>query len=131
MPNTPLTVVSELYQNLVKYIELRIAYGVLKAKVGVVNTLSTLATYLPILFTALMFIFLISLAAAWWVGTALNSPAVGFLVVAGVYLLATAVLLILRKRVLQHWERVFEQRLSQTDPAAPNPAPEAAPTPAE
>lgn len=120
MPHTPLTVVTDLYQNLVKYIELRISYGVLRAKVGAVHTLSTLTTYLPILFTACMFIFLLSIAAAWWMGTAWANPALGFLAVAGIYLLAGILLVILRKRVQQHWERVFEQKLNQPQPAPTN-----------
>lgn len=105
---------NELFQNLTKYIELRLAHAILKAKVGAIQMLSTLATYLPILFTALMFIFLMSLALAWLIGGWLNSPALGFLVVGGVYLLITLLMFLFRKAILKKWQTNIETHLEAT-----------------
>lgn len=60
---------------------------------GVVNSLL-------IFFISLCIILFLSLAGAWWVGAMLNSPAMGFLVIAGFYLLLVLVLIMMRKKII-------------------------------
>lgn len=60
---------------------------------GVVNSVL-------IFFISLCIILFLSLAGAWWVGGMLNSPAGGFLVIAGFYLLLVLVLVMMRKKII-------------------------------
>jgi hypothetical protein len=60
---------------------------------GVVNSVL-------IFFISLCIILFLSLAGAWWVGDILNSPAGGFLVIAGFYLLLVIILLMMRKKII-------------------------------
>lgn len=60
---------------------------------GVVNSV------LLFFFTLCILLFL-SVAAAWWLGDVFNSPALGFLSVAGFYLILVIILLALRKNVI-------------------------------
>jgi hypothetical protein len=60
---------------------------------GVVNSVL-------IFFISLCIILFLSLAGAWWVGAMLNSPAGGFLVIAGFYLLLVLILVMMRKKII-------------------------------
>ena len=60
---------------------------------GVVNSVL-------IFFISLCIILFLSLAAAWWIGAMLNSPALGFLIVAAFYVLLVLILVLMRKKVI-------------------------------
>jgi hypothetical protein len=60
---------------------------------GVVNSIL-------IFFTVFCIILFSSIAAAWWLGDVFESPALGFLSVAGFYLLIVLILLAMRKKVI-------------------------------
>jgi hypothetical protein len=60
---------------------------------GVVNSV------LLVIICICMLLFL-SMAAAWWLGDVLNSPALGFLSVAAFYLVLAIILVLLRKNVI-------------------------------
>jgi len=60
---------------------------------GVVNSIL-------IFFTVFCIILFASVAAAWWLGDVFESPALGFLTVAGFYLVVVLILLIMRKKVI-------------------------------
>jgi hypothetical protein len=65
---------------------------------GVVNSVL-------IFFISLCIILFLSLAAAWWLGAVLDSPAGGFLIVAGFYTLLVLVLILMRKKVISPFIR--------------------------
>lgn len=65
---------------------------------GVVNSVL-------IFFTIFCIILFASIAAAWWLGTVFESPALGFLSVAGFYLLVVIILIMLRKKVISPFIR--------------------------
>jgi len=58
-----------------------------------------------IFFISLCIILFLSLAGAWWVGAMLNSPAAGFLVVAGFYVLLVLILVLMRKKIISPFIR--------------------------
>jgi hypothetical protein len=58
-----------------------------------------------VFFTLLCIILFASFAAAWWLGNVLQSTALGFLSVAGFYLLVVLILLLIRKKVLSPFFR--------------------------
>ncbi|HEY5968382.1 MAG TPA: phage holin family protein [Chitinophagaceae bacterium] len=65
---------------------------------GVVNSVL-------IFFISLCILLFISFAGAWWLGDVLNSPALGFLLIAGFYLLIIFVLILMRKKVISPFIR--------------------------
>ena len=76
---------------------------------GVVNSVL-------LFFISLCIILFLSLAGAWWVGSMLESPAAGFLVVAGFYLLLAVVLVLMKKKVISPFirntliRRIYEEK---------------------
>ncbi len=65
---------------------------------GVVNSIL-------LFFTILCIILFASVAAAWWLGDVLESAALGFLSVAGFYLLVVLILVMMRKKVISPFIR--------------------------
>lgn len=58
-----------------------------------------------IFFIGLCILLFASMAAAWWLGDVLNSPALGFLLVASFYLLLVLILILMRKKVIAPYIR--------------------------
>ena len=58
-----------------------------------------------IFFISLCMLLFISFAGAWWLGDVTNSRALGFLLVAGFYLLIILVLVLMRKKVISPFIR--------------------------
>ncbi len=65
---------------------------------GVVNSVL-------IFFISLCILLFISFAGAWWLGDVTNSRALGFLLIAGFYLLIVFVLVLMRKKVISPFIR--------------------------
>ncbi len=66
---------------------------------------SGLVNSVLIFFISLCILLFISLAGAWWLGDATNSRALGFLLIAGFYLLIIFVLVLMRKKVISPFIR--------------------------
>jgi positive regulator of sigma E activity len=65
-----------------------------------VNIASVLVnTILVYIFSVLVLIF-ISAGLAWWLGDLVHNRAAGFFLVAGIYLLATVIIIVLRKKIV-------------------------------
>jgi len=58
-----------------------------------------------IFFISLCILLFISFAGAWWLGDLTNSRALGFLLIAGFYLLIVFVLILMRKKVISPFIR--------------------------
>ena len=58
-----------------------------------------------IFFISLCILLFISFAGAWWLGDVTNSRALGFLLIAGFYLLIVLVLVLMRKKVISPFIR--------------------------
>ena len=73
-----------------------------KAKVtqGASNAASAITVLLGALFIGLFFFLFVFLGLAWWIGAALESPAAGYFIVAGIFLLIVIILFALRKKYI-------------------------------
>ena len=85
--------VSEYVQTTVQLAKAKATKGASNAVAGAV--IGVTAVLLGIFFLAFLFT-----ALAWWLGTLLNSPALGFLCVAGLFLLLIVLIFALRKKVI-------------------------------
>ena len=73
-----------------------------KAKVtqGAANASSAMTVMIGALFFSLFFLQFVFLGLAWWIGSLLNSPAAGYFIVAGLFLLIIVLLFMLRKKYI-------------------------------
>ena len=85
--------VSEYVQTTVQLAKAKATKGASNAAAGVAIGVAT--AVLGIFFLAFLFT-----ALAWWLGSLLNSPALGFLCVAGLFLLLIVLVFALRKKVI-------------------------------
>lgn len=76
----------------------RLTKKISDAASGVVNAVL-------IFFISLCIILFLSLAGAWWVGAMLNSPAGGFLVIAGFYIVLVLIIIMMRKKIISPFIR--------------------------
>jgi ABC-type multidrug transport system fused ATPase/permease subunit len=79
------------------YIETLYKKTVLQLTQKVVNTGASLISGVLAVVVAVFAFFFLNVALAWWIGAALNSPALGFLIVGAVYLLLFIILLSAKK----------------------------------
>ena len=64
------------------------------------NIASGVVNSVLLFFISLCILLFLSMAAAWWLGDVMDSPAIGFLLVAAFYLLIVILLVALRKTVI-------------------------------
>lgn len=76
----------------------RLTKKISDAASGIVNSVL-------IFFISLCIILFLSLAGAWWIGEMLNSPAAGFLVIAGFYILLIVIIMLMRKKIISPFIR--------------------------
>ena len=74
----------------------------LKAKTtqGASNAAASAAVIVAAVFFGIFFLFFVFVGLAWWIGTALDSPAAGFFIVAAFFLLIIVLLFALRKKLI-------------------------------
>ena len=82
------------------YLETLYKLSVVRATKKASNIASGLVNSLLLFFISLCILLFLSIAAAWWIGQELNNPSLGFLSVAGFYILLAIVLIALRKNVI-------------------------------
>lgn len=66
---------------------------------------SVVVNSLLIFFTSLCILLFISFAGAWWLGDAVQNRGLGFLLIAGFYLLIILVLILMRKKIISPFIR--------------------------
>ena len=71
-----------------------------KATQGASNAAVAAAVGVAAFFFGIFFLFFVFVGLAWWIGTALDSPAAGFFIVAGFFLIIIILLFALRKKVI-------------------------------
>ncbi len=71
-----------------------------KATQSASNAAAGIAIAVAALFFGIFFLSFVFLGLAWWIGTALNSPAAGFFIIAGFFLLIVVLLFALRKKYI-------------------------------
>ena len=71
-----------------------------KAAQGASTAAASAAVMIAAVFFGIFFLSFLFLGLAWWIGDALDSPAAGFFIVAGIFLLIIVILFALRKKVI-------------------------------
>lgn len=82
------------------YLETFYKLSIVRATKKASNIASGLVNSVLLFFIVLCVLLFLSIAAAWWIGQELDDPALGFLSVAGFYVLLAIILLALRKSVI-------------------------------
>ena len=82
------------------YAETFYKLSLVRASKKVSDVGSAVVNSILIFFISLCILLFASMAAAWWLGNVLNSPALGFLMVASFYLLLVLVLILMRKKII-------------------------------
>jgi len=82
------------------YAETFYKLSLVRASKKVSDVGSAMVNSILIFFISLCILLFASMAAAWWLGNVLNSPALGFLLVASFYLLLVFVLILMRKKII-------------------------------
>jgi len=82
------------------YAETFYKLSLVRASKKVSDVGSAVVNSILIFFISLCILLFASMAAAWWLGNVLNSPALGFLLVASFYLLLVFVLILMRKKII-------------------------------
>lgn len=98
------------------YLETFYKLSIVRATKKASNIASGLVNSVLLFFIVLCILLFLSIAAAWWIGQELNNPALGFLSVAGFYVLLAIILLALRKSVISPFiknsliKKIYEEK---------------------
>jgi len=87
------------------YAETFYKLNLLRLTKKVSDVASVVVNSVLIFFISLCMLLFISFAGAWWLGDVTNSRALGFLLVAGFYLLIILVLVLMRKKIISPFIR--------------------------
>ncbi|MEI6948453.1 phage holin family protein [Paraflavisolibacter sp. H34] len=94
------TNLSQLNTHVRQYVKTYLELAKAKATKGASNAVAGIAIGVTTLLFAFFALFFASFALGWWIGSLLNSMALGFLIVAGIYLLLIGLIIMLRKKVI-------------------------------
>jgi hypothetical protein len=94
------TQAAHLKDHVSEYVQSTVQLAKAKATKGASNAAAGAAIGITTLVLGLFFLAFLFTALAWWLGGLLNSPALGFLCVAGLFLLLIILLFALRKKVI-------------------------------
>lgn len=83
-----------------EYLETFYKLSVVRATKKASDIASGVVNSALLFFFSLCILLFLSVAAAWWLGDVFNSPALGFLSIAGFYVLLIIILVALRKKVI-------------------------------
>ena len=98
------------------YLETLYKLNVVRATRKASDIASGVVNSVLLFFFSICILLFLSIAAAWWLGVVFDSPALGFLSVAGFYLLLVIILIALRKNVISPFiknsliRKVYEEK---------------------
>lgn len=95
-----------LLNNLTGYIETRVELIKIEVREDLARAGAKIVVVAAIIVASLFFLLFVSFAAAYWLGEFLGVPA-AFSIVAGTYMIATLVVLMLRKSITEKLEQNF------------------------
>jgi len=102
----------EIIRDIIEYIELRFEFWKTKAQRDALTTATYIAVRLTIVLILTMFALMLNLSVAFLVGDWLGKIYLGFLVVAGFYLLVGMVLIYYREALSKYlFNKIFQSRL--------------------
>lgn len=90
-----------IFEHVKEYIEARYNLAVLETSNKATDMLSSLAAAVIVGVMGIFVLFFLSFAAAWWIGEATGSPALGFLIVAVVYAAIGGMLYAVRNKLIK------------------------------
>lgn len=94
------TKAAHLKEHVSEYVQTTVQLAKVKATKGASNAAAGAVIGITALVLGLFFLAFLFTALAWWLGDLLNSPALGFLCVAGFFLLLIILVFTLRKKVI-------------------------------
>ncbi|MDQ6610658.1 MAG: phage holin family protein [Bacteroidota bacterium] len=94
------TTASHLKDHVSEYVQTTVQLAKAKATKGASNAAAGVAIGITAAVLGLFFLAFLFTALAWWLATLLNSAALGFLCVAGLFLLLLVLIFALRKKVI-------------------------------
>ncbi|HVF98190.1 MAG TPA: phage holin family protein [Flavisolibacter sp.] len=94
------TQTAQLKDHVGEYVQATVQLAKVKATKGASNAAAGAAIGIATLVLGLFFLAFLFTALAWWLSSLLESPALGFLCVAGLFLLLIVLLFALRKKVI-------------------------------
>ncbi len=86
--------IENMMHNIKEYAETRIDLGLLTFQDKATGVISSVASVFVVGILSVFFIFFASVGVAWMIGQSLQNPSIGFFIVAGFYLLVTAIILL-------------------------------------
>lgn len=101
MDNQPENIFSKIKNDLTEYIEVKFAYFKLSSYEGIAKLVSILSFQLVRILLALFFFLFIFLSLGFFLGEILNSNALGFFIVAGIYALVIGLMVYFQKDIQQ------------------------------
>lgn len=94
------TKAAHLKDHLKEFTDTSVQLAKAKATKGAANAASGIAIGLASVVLGYFFLLFLFIGIAWWLGSLFNSPALGFLTVAGFFLLILVIIFALRKKVI-------------------------------
>lgn len=113
MTKSPLNqALSDLMGSIRRYIEIHISLLKLEVMEKTAKIVSLTIAAVFLLTLLMLFLLFLSVAAAMWLGSLLGNPALGYLSVAGFYLIAGVIIYALRRKlfvraVIRHMSEIF------------------------
>lgn len=98
------------------YLETYYKLTVVRATKKASDVASGVVNSVLLFFISLCILLFLSMAAAWWLGDVMNNPALGFLSVAGFYVMLVIILVALRKNVISPYiknsliRKIYEEK---------------------
>ena len=93
--------IEDLFEKAEQYVKTNIELAKLKVIDKVADTIGALVTQIALVLVGFFFFLMINMGIAFWLGTILGNTHLGFMVVAGFYLLVGIVIFIFRKSILK------------------------------
>ncbi|HEY8937713.1 MAG TPA: phage holin family protein [Cyclobacteriaceae bacterium] len=90
--------------NLTGYLETRVELFKLEIREDIAKSVAKLSVYFVLTFSFIIFILFLSIAFALWIGESLG-PIMGFVIMAGIYLVIAIVLLMLKDPISKNLEK--------------------------
>ncbi len=106
---------SDFKQLIVDYVEARVQLVKIGAYEKIAKVTAVLFSSIVLAMLCFFMLFFLSISAGFYFGTLLNSDALGFIIVFGIYLLLLVFIIIYRKKLLEKYitdkviEKLFEQ----------------------
>lgn len=113
MTKSPLNqALSDLMGSIRRYVEIHISLLKLEVMEKTAKIVSLTIAAVFLLTLLMLFLLFLSMAAAMWLGSLLSDPALGYLSVAGFYLIAGVIIYTLRRKlfvraVIRHMSEIF------------------------